>query len=146
MEEIPCAQCGKFFLPRNSKQFTCLDAPCQQARKTAWHRNKMNTDPEYKAGQRLSQRKWQRNNPNYWREYRAKNPKQATRNRDLQRVRNKRKTKSSCYNMKSSDLIAKMDASNELPCSLSGYFWLIPVVAKMDARKIFIHVVKGDYG
>lgn len=146
MEEIPCAQCGNFFIPRNSKQATCSADPCQQARKTAWHRSRLKTDPEYKEGQRLSQQKWQLNNPHYWREYRANNPQKADRNKDLQRVRNRRRKERLCYCGESVSLIAKMDASNELPRSLSGYFWLVPVIAKMDARKIFIHVVKGDYG
>lgn len=146
MPEIICNNCGRSFISRNCDQSTCSDRPCQRARKTDWHRNKMKIDPEYKANQKASQKKWQDKNPDYWRKYRAKNPKQAARNRDLQRVRNKQKMATNCYNSSNAEVIAKMDARNELPASFSGYFWMVPEIAKMDARRIFIHVIKGDYG
>ncbi|MDH3348410.1 MAG: hypothetical protein OEM02_10000 [Desulfobulbaceae bacterium] len=107
---------------QNIKHHCSAADPCQQARKTAWHRSGLKTDSEYKAGQRLSQEKWQLNNPNYWHEYRANNSQKAYRNRDLQRVRNRRRKEKSRYYMESVNLIAKM-----------------------DTRKIFRHVVKGYY-
>ncbi|MDH3347278.1 MAG: hypothetical protein OEM02_04145 [Desulfobulbaceae bacterium] len=50
MEKIPCARCGIFFTPRNIKQYTYSTDPCQQAKKTAWHRSRLKTDIDYKAG------------------------------------------------------------------------------------------------
>lgn len=146
MPDTICVQCGKDFVSRNCKQITCLDEPCQRARKRDWQRNKMKTDQEYKANQKQSQKKWQQKNPDYWRKYRAKNPKKAARNRDLQRVRNKLRNQTICNHKERADVIAKMDPSHALPQSLSGYFWLVPIIAKMDPRKIFIHAIRDDYG
>jgi hypothetical protein len=38
-----------------------------------------------------------------------------------------------------------MDAGNLNCDALSGPYWLVPVIAKMDAMKIYIHVIAGCY-
>ena len=43
MEQIPCVNCGKFFIPRNRSQNYCTDPDCMRARKAAWQRYKMKT-------------------------------------------------------------------------------------------------------
>ncbi len=58
MERIPYAYCNEFFTPRNRKQKFCNKADCQKARKVAWLRNKMATDSDYEADQKLSHKKW----------------------------------------------------------------------------------------
>jgi len=138
MEEVPCVHCGTFFLRRNKKQNYCSFPGCQKARKAAWQRNKLRSDPEYRESQRISNKKWQRNNPDYWKRYRQNNPDKAARNRTLQRLRNKRRSSFANVN---NQLIAKMDASNCNCDALSGQYWLVPMIAKMDAMKIYIHVV-----
>lgn len=145
MEEVPCVHCGTFFLRRNRKQNYCSFPACQKARKAAWQRNKLQSDPEYRESQRISNKKWQQNNPDYWKQYRQKNPDKTALNRSLQRVRNKRRTLFSSSPAESkTKLIAKMDASNLNCDELSGQYWLVPMIAKMDAIKIYIHAISGS--
>jgi hypothetical protein len=142
MEEIPCLCCGTFFVPRNKKQQYCSVKLCQQTRKRKWQQKKLLNDPEYRENKRCSQKKWQSANPDYWKKYREKNPKKAERNRVLQRIRNKNKSLKSDV---ASALIAKMDASNVTIDSLSGAFWLVPEIAKMDAVKVYISAISMGY-
>ncbi len=137
MEEFPCLHCGTFFLPRNRNQQFCSTKPCQKARKRYWQREKIRDDPEYRASQRLSNKKWHKGNPGYWKRYREKNPDKAERNRILQRIRNKKPTSTQT-------IIAKMDASKSIAEGLSGYYWLVPEIAKMDAAKIYIHAISNS--
>jgi hypothetical protein len=102
----------------------------------------MASDLAYRANQKQSQSDWQSRNAGYWKRYRAAHPEQADRNRDLQKVRNKRRH--SCGVVKMDALvIAKMDASRSGKSSagswLPGSFWLVPVIAKMDAIKVILH-------
>ena len=144
MEEVPCLHCGTFFIRRNRKQNYCSFPECQRARKAAWQSNKLQKDPEYRESQRISQKKWQRNNPDYWKNYRRNNPDKTARNRSLQRIRNKRRNSPSSSHLDSENtLIAKMDASNLPSDKLSGHYWLVPEIAKMDAVKNFIHAISG---
>lgn len=138
MEEIPCLCCGTYFLPRNRNQQYCSLQLCQGARKRDWQREKLRSDPEYRASQRLSQKKWLKDNPDYWKNYRRQNPDKASRNRILQRIRNKRSARKL---RQSPRLIAKMDASNARAGGLSGHYWLVPEIAKMDAVKIYLHAI-----
>lgn len=147
MESIPCLCCGTFFVPRNKKQNYCSEHACQCKRKARWQKNKLATDPDYKETQRLADNKWHESTPDYWRRYRDRNPAKAKRNRLLQKTRNmKQRTKQALEPSKSMD-IAKMDARKSKKTyhgELSGEYWLIPIIAKMDARKIFITCVPGD--
>ena len=88
--------------------------------------------------------------PDYWKEYRQQHPDQARRNRDLQKVRNARcrsRGRDDPKGMKGS-MIAKMDASKSLGTSgettFSGQFWLVPVIAKMDALKVNMYMMPGS--
>jgi hypothetical protein len=144
MEKIPCCHCGRYFSPspRQKNQLYCNEKACQRARKAAWQREKMASDLAYRANQKQSQSDWQSRNAGYWKRYRAAHPEQADRNRDLQKVRNKRRH--SCGVVKMDALvIAKMDASRSGKSSagswLPGSFWLVPVIAKMDAIKVILH-------
>ena len=136
MEKIPCCQCGRYFIPnpRQKNQRYCSEKACQRARKAAWQRKKMFSDPDYRANQKQSHADWQSSNADYWKRYRAAHPKQADRNRDLQKIRNKRRH---------SRGVVKMDASRSDKSSvgswLPGSFWLVPVIAKMDAIKVILH-------
>ena len=123
MEQVPCVHCMIFFTPRNRKQNYCKTPECQKARKAAWQRNKMHTDPDYKADQKLSQKKWALAHPGYWKAYRKNNPEKAQRNRILQAIRNRRRTKSQHQDK-------KMDVS---------------LIAKMDARKINMYAITDRY-
>jgi hypothetical protein len=144
MEKIPCCHCGRYFppSPRQKNQLYCSEKACQRARKAAWQREKMESDPVYRANQRQSQADWQSRNADYWKCYRATHPEQAERNRDLQKVRNKRRHSRDVVKMDAS-VIAKMDASisgrSSVGSWLPGSFWLVPMIAKMDALKVILH-------
>ncbi|MFH2059662.1 MAG: hypothetical protein ABIJ59_12265 [Pseudomonadota bacterium] len=139
MEPVPCAGCSTFFVPRNKCQVFCSKPDCQRVRKTLWQKQKLSIDPEYKEGQRLAQKKWLQNNPDYWKNYRHRNPGKTDRNRSLQKIRNMKKWLDKSVPKASKTIgIAKMDARKKSEYSLSGQYWLVPAVAKMDAVKIFI--------
>lgn len=148
MEQIVCVHCYDFFTPslRHKNQCYCMKPECRRARKAAWKRHKMSTDPKFKADHRLSCKKWARRNPGYWKEYRKRNPKKAQRNRMLQSIRNRRRKKaiqsSHCGNQ---NLIAKVDASITNNFSVVGQFWLVPVIAKVDALKVNIFELSSPY-
>ncbi|MBU0728547.1 MAG: hypothetical protein KKE17_12610 [Proteobacteria bacterium] len=136
--EVPCLHCGSFFLPRNKNQQYCSKVSCQRARRRNWQKEKLQCDAEYREGQRISQKKWLRANPDYWKKYREKNPDKVKRNRLLQRIRNNTSSSSSTS---PPPLIAKMYARNRNSGELSGHYWLVPEIAKMDAAKIYIHAI-----
>ena len=143
MDQVPCLCCGRLFMPRNRNQNYCSAKKCQRARKADWQRHKMKTDPDYRRDQRISQKKWLSANPDYWKNYRSENPEKAERNRALQRLRNRKRLNLSYAN------IAKMDVSKAISnienTMLSGQFWMVPVIAKMDATKVFLRVVSKGY-
>jgi hypothetical protein len=140
MEQIPCFYCGDFFdpSPRHKSQTACKKVKCQKAKKAAWQRHKMKTDPVYAANQKSSQQQWVNANPGYWKRYRKKNPEKAERNRIGQAMRNRKARSASDVTKIGPLLIAKMDASKSDNFQILGQFWLFPVIAKMDALKVNI--------
>ena len=147
MERIPCSHCGVLFepSPRHKNQIFCMKPECRRARKAAWQKHKMKTDPEYRFNQKLSQRQWAESHPGYWREYRRKHSRKAERNRILQSVRNRRARKKKSPDGTDSALIAKMDASKPEAFKVLGRFWMVPVIAKMDALKVNILKIPISY-
>ena len=147
MVEIECVYCGDFFegSPRHKNQTACKQKECQNAKKAAWQRYKIKTDSDYRANQKSSQKRWVQNNPDYWKKYRRKNPEKAERNRILQSVRNRRLRSIDVISKMESSLIAKMDASNPDRYEIVGQFWMVPVIAKMDASKVNILKIPGCY-
>jgi len=142
MESIPCPYCSTFFIPRNKSQRFCSKPECQRIRKALWQKQKLKTDPDYKEGQRLANNKWLQNNPGYWKDYRNRNPEKADRNRSLQKIRNMKKRRNPAVSQSLKTFgIAKMDARKPREYNLSGQYWLVPTVAKMDAVKIFIAAI-----
>lgn len=140
MEQSLCVYCGDLFdpSPRHKNQTACKKEKCKKAKKAAWQRHKMKTDPIYKANQKSSQNQWAKANPDYWSKYREKNPEKAERNRILQAIRN-RKARSPDSDVKmETSVIAKMDASKGDSFEVLGQFWMVPVIAKMDALKVNI--------
>ena len=148
MEPVLCLNCYKFFSPspRHKSQSYCMKPPCRRAKKAAWKRTKMKTDPKFRQDQRLSNQKWAQNNPGYWTRYRKRHPEKAVKNRILQRVRNKRRSlkKEKCAGHAPA-LIAKVDALKSKNISMVGQFWLVPVIAKVDALKVNIVEIPAPY-
>jgi hypothetical protein len=138
MDKILCIYCGDFFdpSPRHKSQTVCKKVKCQRARKAARQRDKLKTDPDYMFNQKLSQGKWMKANPGYWKAYRKRNPDKAERNRILQAVRNRRARYRDGRDPTTPSVIAKMDASKSDNFEVLGQFWMVPVIAKMDALKV----------
>ncbi|MGA2223262.1 MAG: hypothetical protein ABSH41_02320 [Syntrophobacteraceae bacterium] len=106
MEKAQCAHCGSRFVPnphiKNQRYWSKVE--CQRARKAAWQRQKLATDPDYQANKQDSQRAWRNRNPRYWQNWRVCHPGYVERNRILQKQRRGR------YRSE----VAKMDASEQL--------------------------------
>ena len=147
MHEVPCCHCGELFSSsaRHKNQRFCGKPECQRARKAAWQRHKIHTDPDYRFNQKLSQKEWAKNHPGYWKEYRNRHPDKAERNRILQAIRNRRARSSPLHEKLVSSLIAKMDASKPEALKILGQFWIVPVIAKMDALKVNILKIPVHY-
>lgn len=133
-----CKHCGKAFCPRpqNPNQKYCSMAECQKARKREWKRKKLANDPSYRDNQRAANRQWQLRNLDYWRNYRERNQEYVERNREGQKLRNRRRKE-----------IAKSDASIPKNRIRPGRYQLIPVagpmVAKCDVSIVEITVISG---
>ena len=142
MEQIPCIYCGDFFdpSPRHKNQTACKKEACQKAKKAAWQRYNLKHDPVYRANQKSSQQQWLAASPGYWKAYRKKHPEKAERNRILQRQRNRKARCLPAAAAMDAPVIAKMDASKPDNFQILGQFWLVPLIAKMDALKV--HIVK----
>ena len=148
MEEIQCLRCGGFFpkSPRHKNQDYCMQPACRRAKKAAWKRKKMREDPDYHLNQKLSNRKWAEANPGYWKKYRKENPEKAERNRILQKIRNRRRTKKAKGDGRGDpSLIAKVDSSIPMKIKVVGQFWMVPVIAKVDALKVYISEIPSGY-
>ena len=148
MEEIQCWHCGDLFpkSPRHKAQYYCMKAECQKARKAAWKRKKMREDPEYRLNQKTSNKAWFDAHPGYWKGYRKRNPEKAERNRILQHIRNSRRSKKDKDDVKGDgSLIAKVDASSSPKLKVAGQFWMVPVIAKVDALKVYIYEIPDPY-
>lgn len=147
MVKILCNHCEKFFLgsPRHKNQMHCNKAGCQKARRAAWQRNKKRTDSDYRLNQKQCNKNWAKANPDYWKKYRKKNPKKAERNRILQTIRNRRSKENSLNRKMDMTSIAKMDPLTSIHSKISGQFWMVPVIAKMDPLKVNIHTISSAY-
>ena len=81
----------------------------------------------------MSNKKWAEANLGYWKEYRKKNPEKAERNRILQTIRKRRRSKKK--QGVDTSLIAKVDTSMSNKVKVVGEFWMVPVIAKVDSLK-----------
>jgi RNase P protein component len=148
MEQVICVNCYDFFppSPRHKNQSYCMKPECRRAKKAAWKRTQMRINANFCQDQRLSNQKWVQNNRDYWTRYRKRNPDKADRNRILQRIRNKRRAanRSKCAGQ-DPVMIAKVDASTCHNYNMIGQFWLVPIIAKVDALKVNIVEVPVPY-
>jgi hypothetical protein len=69
----------------------CGKAECQHRRRTEYHRQKLQTDPEYRQIARDSQKKWRQDHPGYDQKYRAQHPEYHRRNRQQQQLRDQKR-------------------------------------------------------
>jgi hypothetical protein len=92
MGDRRCRYCQKSFPPSKfqPRQAVCSEAVCQRKRRAEYHRRKIAVDPEYREVTRDSPRKWRTRNPDYWKRYRKEHPKAVERNRQQQKLRDRR--------------------------------------------------------
>jgi len=92
MGERRCRYCQKSFQTSKFRplQTVCSDAVCQRQRRTDYHRERVAADPEYRDVCRDSPRKWRARNPGYWNRYRAEHPDAVARNREQQKLRDRK--------------------------------------------------------
>ena len=144
MSTIVCAHCQETVPanPRIKNQEYCGKPACQRARKTAWERQKIKMDPDYRANRKESQKTWIDKHPEYYKVYRKKNPQKVLQNRIRQKLRNRKRAKRlqqiEGEQAASAQKIAKMDASETKKDKLLGTFWLVSKIAKMDALAVQI--------
>jgi len=106
----------------------------------------MRTDPDYRLTQKASNKQWADANPGYWKAYREQNPEKAERNRILQTIRNRRRLKKGKARARGDPpLIAKVDTSIPKRIKVVGQFWMVPVIAKVDALKVHIYEIPTPY-
>ncbi len=147
-----CLGCGKELTSSKrsgNRQSYCSEKKCQRVRKAVWQKQKVATDPEYRSDQARCGHAWREAHRGYWRDYRHAHPAQSTRNRLLQKQRNQQRR---CAlrvvgaPTPPAEAVAKMDAlilKDIAAFRPIGEFWLIPVIAKMDAFKVNITSVSG---
>ena len=148
MEQIQCWHCGDFFpkSPRHKEQYYCMKPKCRRAKKAAWKRKKMREDPEYRLNHKAGNKEWAEAHPGYWKQYRKRNPEKAERNRILQRIRNRRRSKKRKADAREDpSLIAKVDASSPFKIKVAGEFIMVPVIAKVGALKVYIYEIPPPY-
>ncbi len=148
-----CVNCKRVFVKYRKNQTYCSAKPCQRARKNKWQRKALRINPEYRARQEQADLDWHEKTPDYWQTYRKKTPEKTERNKILQRIRNqKRRFQTSeaealkaMFNRinirETSRLIAKMDVSKTSNRELFNEFWMVPLIAKMDAIKVNISMI-----
>lgn len=140
MEKKNCHHCCLPFTPkRNPKQSYCSNLSCQNTRKNTWWKQKQKYDPDYRENKRNAQKNWLKRNPNYWHKYRDVHPEYTVRNRQQQRVRDKKRIKRS-PEVENLDL-AKSDALDEKGRIKSGTYRLMPCLAKTDALIVQISLI-----
>jgi hypothetical protein len=73
------------------QQRVCGQSECQRRRRSAYHRQKLATDAEYRQVVRESQKQWWDEHPDYQRQHRQANPQGVENNRKRQRQRDQRR-------------------------------------------------------
>jgi hypothetical protein len=88
-----CPYCHDSFQPSiyHPQQSVCSKAECQRLRRSEYHREKLQADPEYRQVARDSQKKWRQAHPGYDQKYRAQHPEYHQRNRQQQQLRDQKR-------------------------------------------------------
>ena len=141
-QKIRCANpaCRRLFLPNpHVKDHRYCKKDCQRVRKRYWQRQKMTNDPDYRDNHREAQQCWMEQNRDYWRRYRSQHPEYVSRNRLLQKERDRRRGQRN---------LAKMDPSEQVSFVKPGSYYLIPAksdLAKMDTSSHKYFLIPSSY-
>jgi hypothetical protein len=123
----------------------CSEGICQNQRRQKWRKQKMASDKDYKANQCDAQKRWCGKNPDYWGRYRDEHPDYVQRNRQLQRLRNARRSADN----RQCGPIAKRYALTEKKTDISGYYKMIPadeqLIAKSDVSVVKLELISVGY-
>lgn len=124
--------------PRVKNQRYCGDKRCQQARKSKWEKEKLQTDPDYRINKKECQERWKQKNPDYWKQYRQTHPEYRRRNRRMQL----RRDQCTCIgNRSDKGHLVKMDTLDDFLNDTTESYLICPAksnLAKMDALKVKI--------
>lgn len=120
--------CGVLFVPcpQVPKQKYCSKKECQQVRKREWNKQKLVSDSDYREARKDAQQKWKNKRPTYYKEYRAHHPEYTKKNREQQRVRNRKR--------RQDQPIAKTDESIPIKHLSTGRYRIIPIRDNMIAK------------
>jgi hypothetical protein len=88
-----CPYCHKPFDPSpfHPNQRVCFSPECQCKRRRDYHRNKIETDAEYRQVCADSRKKWRDDNPGYQQQYRLQHKDYCEQNRRKQQSRNQKR-------------------------------------------------------
>ena len=146
---IQCLHCNQI-KGRNRRikvQKYCGASACQQARKNAWERDKLQRDSAYKSSRVASKRRWYETNrqgAEYQSTYRKSHPEYKESNLAKQRDRAQR-----CKDIGTGSKIVKTDALSSQLADKQGLM-IILVSQKTDAKKIVktdalgSHIIDGQ--
>ena len=146
-----CVVCGrdtKAHPKVGHRQNCCGRGSCQRKYKALRQRQRIKHDHDYAVDQKRCNGVWREKNRGYWTGYRQRNPEKAQRNKELQNVRNSKTAMRKQVRSVGGESIAKMEELNSQIQKLnqidSGQFWIVPVIAKMEALKVNIQVISKD--
>ena len=119
-----CGYCKQPFQPSpyRPQQSVCSQPECQRRLRSEYHRNKIQTDPEYRQVCLDSPRKWRAQHPDYWRKYRQTHPQAVEQNRRKQRDRNQARRLAE---------IANNNLAFDLKSSAAKVYWIGPNAANL---------------
>jgi len=92
-ESRHCPYCGKKFFPSvyHRDQKICPAAKCRKQQQRDYHRQKYQSDAEYRLVCRESDQKWRDSNPSYQRQYRQGHPEYVEQNLREQKRRDRKR-------------------------------------------------------
>jgi hypothetical protein len=140
MSKRRCRHCRcTFQLLRNPNQHYCSKSECQRSRRCRWQHQKCKKDSDYQANSKRSQQAWRKGRADYYQRYRKSHPDYTTRNKMLQRERNRRNRSKKVKDNGEDPKIAKTNALlTDLPLLSIPYQEFsgqMEMIAKMYALK-----------
>jgi hypothetical protein len=134
MDTFTCCHCHNPHQksPRHKNQKYCSSRQCQQARKNAWERTKVCTDPGYFERRKAQKKSWynQRPGDRYQADYRNTHRDYQNSNKEKQRPRNQKRLENA-----SVPKIVKTDASAGKSRLEGSWYALIPY-SSINGQKI----------
>ncbi len=145
-----CCHCQTLFTPafRHPNQECCGEKKCVLAGRAKLQKKKMKEDLDYRENQKLSNKKWLERNPDYWKRYRRRNPDSTFKNRMMQQIRNKKRTKTKppAIKVNLNDLFAKMHLVNPAQPESQISLWLVSKTGEIAPIRVFLISKFDEHG